>query len=500
MTDMKDVRVRMAPSPTGFMHVGSLRTALYDYLFAKHHKGVFVLRIEDTDQTRLVEGAVENFVETLHDFGMNPDEGPIWVDGKVVEKGEYGPYTQSKRLDIYKKYADELIVKKAAYYCFCTPERLQELRQSQEAQKLAPKYDKHCLNLSDEEIHKRIDSGEKHVVRMNVPKDQNISFTDLVYGEITISSNDVDDQVLLKSDGFPTYHLAVVVDDHLMKITHVLRGEEWLPSTPKHILLYSAFGWEVPQHVHLPLLLSKAKKKLSKRDGDVAVSEFLAKGYLPEAILNFVAFLGWNPKTEQEVFSLPELVEAFAAEKINKSGAVFDLEKLDWLNGLYIRQIALPELQKKVEPFLKQANLNVENFPDEFIQEILKMERERLKKLSEIGERVNYFFIEPQYAGELLIWKKSDKEATHKILQAVYSHVQEIPADKFQKEFLETEIKKFLAENNIGTGDALWPLRICLSGLEASPSPFEIMGAFGVLPNGKDTILNRINTAIEKLS
>lgn len=489
----------MAPSPTGFFHMGNFRTGLYDFLFAKKYDGTFVLRVEDTDQARLVPGSLENIVQTLADFEISPTEGVVWENGQIVEKGDKGPYTQSKRLELYKKYAEELVAKKAAYYCFCTTERLEELRKTQEANKQAPKYDKHCANLPDDEVKSRLAAGERHVIRLNVPVGQVIKFKDLVHDEISISTNDVDDQVLIKSDGFPTYHLAVVIDDYLMEITHILRGEEWISSTPKHILLYKAFGWPEPEYVHLPLLLGKSKKKLSKREGDVAVKDFLAKGYLPQALINFVAFLGWNPKTEKEIFSLEELAAEFKVENINKSGAVFDLEKLDWINGLYIRELSLSDLQKKIEPFLTQASILYADYPDKFIQEILKLERDRLKKLSEIGERVRYFFEIPQYEAEILIWKKSNREATKNNLEILRDYVKEIPADKFQKDFLETEIKKFLAEKNIPTGDALWPLRVALSGLEGSPSPFEIMGAFGALSNGKEIVIDRINAAIGKL-
>ncbi len=494
------VRVRMAPSPTGYLHIGSLRTALYNYLFAKKEGGIFILRIEDTDRARLVPDATEQIVKTLTEFNMAPDEGYVWQDGKLVEKGDFGPYIQSQRLDIYHKHVQMLIENKTAYYCFCTPERLEELRQSQQAQKLPPKYDKHCLKLSPEEIQQKLGSGEKHVIRLNVPADRIMKFDDLVFGHIEISTNEVDDQVLIKSDGYPTYHFAVVVDDHHMQITHVFRGDEYISSTPKDLLLYEAFGWELPRFVHLPPIISKVtKKKLSKREGDVSVQSFVDKGYLREAIINFLAFLGWNPKTEQEKFTLDELIQAFSLDKLNKAGATFDLEKLDWFNSLYIREMPLEDLYTQIEPFLKQANLPLENFPKEFILGILKLERERLKKLSEIGERVQYFFTDPQYEGDLLVWKKSNREATQRNLQTIYSYVQELPQDKFNKEFLETEIKKFISENNLNTGEVLWPLRVALSGLPASPSPFEIMGAFGTLPNGKEIILRRINTAIEKL-
>ncbi|HYE22188.1 MAG TPA: glutamate--tRNA ligase [Verrucomicrobiae bacterium] len=495
----KNVRTRMAPSPTGFFHVGSLRTALYNYLFAKKHGGKFILRIEDTDQNRIVEGALENIVQSLHEFGLEADEGPYW-ENQIKERGDKGPYLQSQRLEMYRQYAQELVDKKAAYYCFCTPQRLEELRNSQEAQKLPPKYDKHCLKLSDEEVRKKLTEKEPYVIRLNVPADQTIRFTDLAHGEITISTNDVDDQVLLKSDGFPTYHLAVVVDDHAMEISHVIRGDEWIPSTPKHILLYSSFGWESPQYVHLPLLLSKSKKKLSKREGDVAVKDFIKQGYLPEALLNFVALLGWNPKTEQEVFTLKELIEQFDVNKLNKSGAVFDLEKLDWINGLYIRKLSAEDLLVKLEPYLKENNFEIENYPKQYLVKIIKLEQERLKKLSEIGERVSYFFLEPEYSPDLLIWKKTDKETIRKNLNSIQVMLSGIPLENFNQEYLEREIKSFIEKNELKTGEVLWPLRVALTGVDASPGPFEIMDAFGVLSNGKDLVLKRIETAKLKVS
>lgn len=492
------IRVRMAPSPTGFLHIGGLRTALYNYLFAKQNGGSFILRIEDTDRNRLVEGALENIVETLHDFELDPDEGPRWEDGKVSERGEKGPYLQSSRLEHYKKYAQELVDKGAAYYCFCKPDRLDALRKTQEAQKLPPKYDKHCLTLTKEEVEKRLSSGEQYVVRLNVPADLTIRFTDLVHGEIAISTNDIDDQVLLKSDGFPTYHLAVVVDDHLMEVTHVIRGEEWIPSTPKHVLLYSAFGWETPKFVHLPLLLSKSRKKLSKRDGDVAVRDFLKNGYLPEALINFVALLGWNPKTEEEIFSLKELVQKFDLNKLNKAGAVFDLDKLDWINGLYIRRLSREDYIARVMGYLADR-VDVGNYPRDFLEKVVLLEQERLVKLSEIGERVSYFFQEPDYEARILVWKKSNAESAKKNLIALKEFLEKTLSDNFTREYLEESIKKFIAENSLTNGEVLWPLRVALSGQEASPGPFEIMEAFGALADGKTRILMRIETAISRL-
>lgn len=487
----KEVRTRFAPSPTGLLHVGGLRTALFNFLYARKNNGKFILRVEDTDQARLVPGSLENIVQTLADLKLNPDEGLFWDNG-IKEKGESSPYLQSKRLDIYKKHAQELIEKNHAYYCFCTLQRLEELHKQQGTAHQPPKYDKFCLKLTKAEVEAKLKAGEARVIRLNVPADQQIRFNDLVHGEIKIFSNEVDDQILLKSDGYPTYHLANVVDDHLMDITHVIRGDEWIPSTPKHILLYSAFGWESPQFAHLPLLLSKAKKKLSKRDGDVAVKDFLEAGYLPEALINFVAFLGWNPKTEQEVFSLVELVEQFSFDKVNKSGAVFDLEKLDWLNSVYIRKLKIDELFALAVPYLLKAGVQTEKYPKKFIEKILELERERLKKLSEVGERVKYFFDEPKYEPSLLIWKKSDKQTILKNLEKLQQFLQ-------ANQPTEIAIKKFIADNNLKTGEVLWPLRVALTGLDASPGPFEIMDAFGILPDGKEIILKRINQAAEVL-
>lgn len=492
------VRVRYAPSPTGYLHVGALRTALYNFLFAKKQQGSFVLRVEDTDQQRLVAGSVENILSTLQNLKLIPDEGPVMEKGQIKEKGDFGPYFQSRRLNIYKKYALELVEKKHAYYCFCSPERLSELRKSLETQKLPPKYDKHCLKLSPEEVTEKIEAKENFVIRLNVPNDQTIRFSDMVHGELSFSSNDIDDQVLLKSDGFPTYHLAVVVDDHLMEITHVFRGEEWIPSTPKHILLYSALNWESPKYVHLPLLLGTNRKKLSKREGDVSVEDFLNKGYLPEALINFVALLGWNPKTEQEVFALDQLIDEFRVENINKSGAVFDLTKLDWLNGLYIRKMSDEDLLGKVRPHLGIVP-KLENYPEKFLLAVVGLEKERLKKFSEIGERVMYFFSDPQYDPTLLVWKNSDAQSTQKNLQKAYEFLRELPIEKYAKEFLEPEFKNFISSNSLTNGEILWPIRVSLTGLEASPGPYEIIDAFAKLPNGKDIVLNRILTAVEKL-
>ncbi|MFA4891372.1 MAG: glutamate--tRNA ligase, partial [Candidatus Gracilibacteria bacterium] len=331
------IKTRFAPSPTGYLHVGGLRTALYCYLFARKNKGKFILRIEDTDRERFVEGATEALICTLDWIGLDRDEGPI---SQTEQKGDFGPYIQSQRSDIYRKYADELVKKGAAYYCFCTKERLDELRHTQEKSKQATMYDRKCGEIPLEEARKRIAAGEPHVIRQRIPY-ETLKFKDLIRGTIQFDGKIIDDQVLVKSDGFPTYHLANVVDDHLMGITHVIRGEEWLPSTPKHIFLYRAFGWKEPEFAHIPLLLNKDRSKLSKRQGHVAVEEYINDGYTKEAIINFVALLGWHPGAgeENELFSLTELEERFSLDRVHKAGAIFDIEKLDWFNWLWQKRL-----------------------------------------------------------------------------------------------------------------------------------------------------------------
>ncbi|HHM01494.1 MAG TPA: glutamate--tRNA ligase [Caldithrix abyssi] len=346
------VRVRFAPSPTGYVHIGSLRTALYNYLFARKNKGVNILRIEDTDRNRLVEGAVENLLRTMEWAGIDFDES-------VEKGGPFGPYRQSERLDIYKKHIDLLLEKGHAYYCFATAEELDEMRRQQEARGEAPKYDGRYRDYPRDQARRRVEQGEAYVVRMRVPDSGETRFRDVVRGEVAFQNDLLDDQVLLKGDGFPTYHLANVVDDHLMGVTHVIRGEEWLPSTPKHVLLYRFFGWEMPRFAHLPLLLNADRSKLSKRQGDVAVEDYIKKGYLPQALVNFVALLGWNPGEDRELFSMDDLTEAFRLEKVNKAGAVFDVDKLNWMNGQYLREMDTGPLTAFLKPFFEQAGLDV---------------------------------------------------------------------------------------------------------------------------------------------
>lgn len=499
------VRTRLAPSPTGMVHIGTVRTALFNYLLARQSSGQFILRIEDTDRARMVDGAVENLISVMSSLGIAFDEGPVAIDdnGNLVEQGEKGPYVQSQRLGIYQEYIAEMLSKKIGYYCFCSVERLDELRKEQIALKKPTMYDRHCRNLSAEEVQQKLSEfqaeGKNPVIRQAIPLEGQTEVNDLVYGKIVYENNTLDDQVLIKSDGYPTYHFAVVVDDHLMEITHVIRGEEWIPSTPKHILLYQAFGWEPPRFAHAPLIVNPDKTKLSKRQGDTSAESYLEKGYLPEALLNFLALLGWNPKTEQEVFSLDELVAQFDLAKVNKSGAVFDLAKLDWLNGVYIRNKTLPELTDLVKPYL-QKHYDLSQTSPEFLQSVVGLEQERLKKLSDIVENTKYFFAEPDLDLSKIVWKKSNPEETIKnlnLLRELFNSLEDSELESIEK--LEEHIKGVIAKNQLDNGSMLWPLRYLMTGAEKSPSPFEVTAVL-CLGYGKTKVLQRIDKAISLLS
>jgi glutamyl-tRNA synthetase len=496
------IRTRFAPSPTGFVHIGSLRTALFAFLFARHNGGTNLLRIEDTDQNRLVEGSLENMLSVFQKMGITFDEGPYVENGSIRQKGGFGPYIQSERKakGIYQKYAEQLVAEKKAYYCFCSEERLDEMRKEQTALKKPPMYDRRCRNLSADEVQKQLAefkaAGKNPVIRFAIPLEGRTVIRDLIYGDITYENKILDDQIILKADGFPTYHLAVVVDDHFMEITHVIRGEEWIPSTPKHLLIYQALGWEPTQFAHLPLIVNPDKTKLSKRQGDVAVEDYLKAGYSPEVLINFIVLLGWNPKTEQEIFSLQQLIEQFDLAKVNNSNAVFDKNKLDWISGQYIRTKSEKELAESLKPFWQEAGIDVTKYSEKYLQAIAGLEKERLKKLSEIGERTKYFFEAPDYDANMLIWKKSEKVKTKQALQDLAYLFNSI--GDFSKENLETEIKKFISEKKYDNGSVLWPLRVALTGLEKSPGPFEVCATLA-LGLGKDEILERLNTAIIKL-
>ncbi|MBU1167327.1 glutamate--tRNA ligase [Patescibacteria group bacterium] len=482
-------KTRFAPSPTGYVHIGNLRSALYAYLYAKSTGGQFVLRIEDTDQSRKVEGAMENLINVLNEFGLVYDEGPYFENGKLKEKGDHGPYIQSERSELYKKYADQLVKEGKAYFCFCTQERLTEMRAKQEKLNKAPKYDKCCANLAKEEIDKKIKEGLPNVVRLKVTPGEVIEFEDLVRGKVQVSSNEIDDQVLLKSDGLPTYHLANVVDDHLMEITHVIRAEEWLPSTPKHLLIYRALGWKPPKFAHLPLVLNPDKSKLSKRHGSVSVEDFLKQGYLKEALLNFIAFLGWNPKDDREIMSLKELEKAFSLKGVNKSGAVFNLDKLNWINKQYLKNLSDDDFFALSKPFLSDYQ--------EADQDILKkaclLEKERIEKLEDLSGEISFVFKLPDYDSSLLQWKKLSLKEVKKNLKIMQEFFTDIEAGEWSEKNLEQKTISFIKENNYQVGDMLWPTRVALSGKKNSPGPFEIAALLG-----KDETLSRFEAGVQK--
>ena len=504
------VRTRFAPSPTGYLHIGGLRTALYSYLFAKQNNGQFILRLEDTDIERYVEGAAEAIYDGLKWAGLQYDEGPD-IDGP------YGPYIQSQRLDLYKKYAQELINKGHAYYCFCTDEELEQMRQQQIAKKQAPKYDRRCCTLTEKETELKLKNNKPYTIRMKIPEGRKIEVDDIVRGKVIYNSEELDDQVLLKSDGYPTYHLAVVVDDHLMQISHVTRTEEWLPSTPKHILLYEYFGWQPPQWAHLPLLLNPDKTKMSKRKGDVAADAYIKKGYLPQAMINYLAFLGWNPGGEKEIYSIEELLKDFSLEKIHKAGAIFNIEKLNWYNQFYVREMPLDELTEVCIPHLIENGLIVPVFDHGYevaaikgpiivkeyeinetkekisfnrIKNIVALEKERLRNLAEIGESAKFFFESPTYGKELLKWKEMTEGQIKKSLESSQKIISEIPNEEFDTLNLKAAL---MAEAEIlkNRGELLWPLRVALTGQKNSPPPFEIAEILG-----KKESLSRIKKAL----
>lgn len=504
-----DVRVRYAPSPTGRQHIGNFRSALYNFLFARKHGGVFFLRIEDTDRTRLVENGIEMTLRMLQKMGISYDEGPFLKhDGTIDQRGSKGPYIQSERLDIYRQQLQQLLEQGDAYQCFCLAERLDALRAEQEAAKKPTGYDRHCRSLSAEDVKARIDVGERYVVRAKMPDSGETEFIDPVRGQVKFRNELLDDYVLLKGDGFPTYHLANVVDDHLMETTHVIRGEEWLSSTPKHILLYKAFGWTPPQFAHMPLLLNPDRSKMSKRQGDVAVEDYLDNGYLPEALINFVALLGWSPSDDKEIYSIEELTEIFDFKSINPAGAVFDREKLDWFNGKYLRMMPLDRLAERAAPFLEKAGLLVketegwrvarggEKLTAEDLGKIISLERERVKTLAELPESISFLLEDvPEYPAERLCWKTQPIGEVAVRIDALLVAVGSMNEAEFGLTDIEKTIKTLIAENGWSNGDTLWPLRVALSGREKSPGPFEIMAVLGKMKTIRrlEAAKNRLN-------
>lgn len=477
------VRTRFAPSPTGYMHVGNLRTALYAYLIAKHENGDFILRIEDTDQERLVQGATDVIFNTLKETGLIHDEGPDIG-------GEYGPYIQSERKDIYLKYAKELVEKGEAYYCFCSKERLDMLRENSEALKRPFKYDKHCLSLSKEEIEEKLSSGIPYVIRQNNPSEGSTSFDDVIYGKISVDNEELDDMILIKSDGLPTYNFANVVDDHLMKISHVVRGSEYLSSTPKYNRLYQAFGWPVPVYVHCPPIMKDAQQKLSKRNGDASFQDLVEKGYLKEAVLNYIALLGWNPGINEEIFSLEDLVKIFDFHNINKSPAIFDPVKLRWMNGEYIKKLTLDEFHTLAMPYYKRVLSKDFN-----LMEISELLHTRSEVLSDIPEQIDFIEALPEYNIDLYVHKKmkTNYENSLSSLEACYPVLKEL--EDFSLEGVRDAVTALIEKLGVKNGVVLWPLRTALSGKKFTPG-----GAFEIADLiGKEESLKRIEIGIKKL-
>jgi len=476
---MTEVRVRFAPSPTGFLHIGGLRTALYNFLFARHHGGKFLLRVEDTDRSRFVEGAVEDFLHMLEWAGISIDEGP----GK---DGGYGPYYQSQRLESYKKYAEQLLNEGKAYRCFCSPERLDQMRKFQEKSKLPPKYDRLCMRLSQDEIQKNLDAKMPFTIRMRVPNQTTISFKDLIRGDVEFESANVDDQVLVKSDGYPTYHLANVVDDHLMKITHVIRGEEWVSSTPKHILLYQDFGWQMPQFAHLPLLLNSDRSKLSKRQGDTEARAYPDKGYLKEAVVNFIALLGWNPGDEREIFTMDELIKEFSIERIHKAGAIFNLEKLNWINTQHIRRKSDEEIYEILKPDIDKAGYA--HFPAEYFLRAIHLMKERVNFIPEVLTFSSYFFKDPDVFDKDGVKKRWTPEAKGR-LEELARRLEEVT--DFAHDGIEKIFRDYAEELKIKASDLIHPVRLAISGMTLGPGLFDLMAVLG-----KDTVVKRIQYAV----
>lgn len=481
----QETRVRFAPSPTGYLHVGGLRTALYNYLFAKKTGGKFILRIEDTDRNRYVEGAVENLLESIKWSGLDYDEGPD-------KPGEYGPYQQSERLDIYKKYAEQLVADGKAYHCFCTPERLTKLREEQQAAKLPQaKYDKKCLHLSKEEIQQKLDAGEPYVIRLNVEPGPKVSFDDEVRGHVQFDRETIDDQVLMKTDGFPTYHMANVVDDHLMKITHVIRGEEWLSSTPKHVLLYEFLGWELPTFAHLPLLLNSDKSKLSKRQGDVAVEDYRDKGYFKEALVNFVALLGWSAGDNQEFYQMKDLEESFDLSRVHKAGAVFNIDKLNWINTEHLKTKSDEELLPEMKKYLAESEFDENLYNDEELLKIIVSMKERVTFTKDFVSECPFYFQAPVSYDEKTVQKRW-KERSPEVLRTIAERIEKL--EEPTKENYNDLLHSLAEELELGMGQINLPLRLAVSGVGGGPGLADMLEILG-----KEEIIKRINSGIENI-
>ena len=480
------VRTRYAPSPTGRMHVGNLRTALYEFLIAKHEGGDFILRIEDTDQERYVEGAVDIIYRTMQETGLIHDEGPD------KDKG-FGPYVQSERMasGVYMEYAKQLVEKGEAYYCFCTKERLESLKTTEgEEGKEIVKYDKHCLYLSKEEIEANLAAGLPFVIRQNTPPTGTTTFTDAIYGSITVENAELDDMILIKSDGYPTYNFANVIDDHLMHITHVVRGNEYLSSTPKYTRLYQAFGWDEPVYVHCPLITNEEHQKLSKRSGHSSFEDLLEQGFVTEAIVNFIALLGWSPTSNEEIFSLDELIEQFDYTHISKSPAVFDMQKLRWMNSEYLKKMDFDKYYAMALPYIEQAV--TKDYDKKLIAELVKT---RIETLCDIPALLDFFEELPDYSTDMYVHKKmkTTKEGSLEVLTELLPQLEAL--ENYTIPEIEKLLMDYIANKGIKNGQGLWPVRTAVSGKQSTPGgAYEIMQILG-----KEESLRRIHVAIEKL-
>lgn len=489
---MSEVRVRFAPSPTGYLHIGGLRTALFNYLYARHTGGKMILRIEDTDRTRFVEGALENLLKALDWSGVEIDEGVMLDEnGHVTEKGDFGPYIQSERVEkgIYDKYIEKLIEEGKAYYCFCSQERVDKVRDQMRADGLTPKYDGLCRSIPLEEAKQRVANGEEHTVRLKLPKDYEISFNDRIKGKISFNTDDQDDQVLIKRDGYPTYHFAVVVDDHLMGITHVVRGDEWISSTPKHVYLYEAFGWDAPEYIHLPTVLNKDHKKYSKRNGDGMVEDFIEEGYMPEGLINFLSLLGWSPDSEEEIFTIEELAKQFDFDRVNKTGAVFDKRKLDWVNGHYVRELSPEKLAEDIKPYMVKAGLIDDSYDQDKLVLLAETWQSAIDKFSDAPELAKNYYIK----SEDIDFDEDAKEAistddAKTLFNAFLNKLEEV--DEIDADFAKSVMKTIQKETGI-KGKNLWfPVRAAVTGSVHGP---DLSNAFLIM--GKDLVKDRLEYA-----
>jgi glutamyl-tRNA synthetase len=481
MAEADPVRTRIAPSPTGDPHVGNFYIALFDYVWARKCGGQFIVRIEDTDRTRFVQGAEERFLAALEWLGLPPDEGPD-------RGGPCGPYRQSERLEIYRRHADQLLEKGRAYPCFCSPERLAEVREAQKAARQSLGYDGHCRALPADEVRAKLEAGMPHVVRLAVPDDGETTFHDILRGPVTIENAQIDDQVLIKSDGFPTYHLANVVDDHLMRVTHVCRAEEWISSTPKHVLLYEAFGWDLPQFIHMPLLRNPDRSKISKRKNPTSIDWYREQGYLPEALRNFLALMGFSIGGDREIFSLQEMIECFSWDRVKTSGPVFDLEKLAHINGLYIRNLSAEELAARLrDGFTRHTDV-----PDEKLVAIVRLVQERITRLGEFDDWTGFFFQREPYEAADLIPKKRDADFVREVLDAVTETLTDLP---WTPEALEQSMVELAEARQWKRRDLYMVLRVAVTCRRVSTPLFETMEILG-----REECMARLALAGERLS